>query len=321
MHHHSYHKYHKNRRHTSLKGTLQGMIAGAIWGTIGLAAGIVVFASPSQFSSASIANDINKSSAVPASVTTAAQSIIALQRVKYDLPAGVASEASARSVANGLNASGVVIDGDTVLTAGHAVDDDGRLACSRTSIDVAGTDAAHTASRHIARLGNAKHANGQDIAVLKVDPDQQLSELPKLRLAGAKPKKGEIVYFVNYQPTADGRVRSPGTGQNGPAIFRGVIVGYNQNGYSIATNIDGHAATTTDSILRKGGSGGAVLNAKGQLVALSVSIDSVAPERTAKSVANSYGVRLPNGSYQLTKAQLVDRSTIANLQSSLIRCN
>jgi lipoate-protein ligase A len=106
-----------------------------------------------------------------------------------------------------------------------------------------------------------------------------------------------------------------------PAIFRGVILGYNQNGYSIATNIDAHTNSAADTILRKGGSGGAVLNTDGQLIALSVSINSLSPDSSADNLASAYHVRLPKGNYQLAKAQMVDRSTVDSLQTSLTRCN
>lgn len=233
------------------------------------------------------------------------------------------------STGQGVVASGVIINDYQILTAGHNVEADKGLSCSQTSVLTGGLVSSATASRDAVTHASVRYGDNQDMAILNVDSSLNFQSLPDAKLANRQPKKGEIVYFVNFQPTADGNVRSPAipassnaqTDYSKPAIFTGTVLGSDDNGLAIAT---GHgksfAAGAADTMLRKGASGGAILNAKGELVGLSVSSKSLAMDNTAKTIAKKYGLQLPEAQYQVAFMQPITKTLVKQLQSSTVSC-
>ncbi len=75
-----------------------------------------------------------------------------------------------------------------------------------------------------------------------------------------------------------------------------------------------------DVMLRKGASGGAVVNAKGELLGLSVSSQSLAADRSASSLLKQYGVDLSAGNYQVVYMQKVSKQLVERLRSGMVSC-
>jgi hypothetical protein len=76
-----------------------------------------------------------------------------------------------------------------------------------------------------------------------------------------------------------------------------------------------------DIVVRKGASGGAVLNERGELIGLSVSSDSLDTDTTAASIAKEYGEKLPEHQYQIAHVEPVAANMIKDLAQSLTACN
>jgi len=249
---------------------------------------------------------------LPQAVAKSIQSVVSLQRL------------TASGSRNGWVASGVILNNHQVLTAGHATDDGGKsLSCSNISVAVPGFMTAAAASRLPATYGSAEYGETVDAALLSVKADTNFRNLPAVTLASAPPKAGDTVFFINYEPRADGTLRNPlAEDSNDPAVFSGVVIGTGKHGLAVATGAGqsyGHGDPET--MLRKGASGGAVVNARGELVGLSVSSESLQANRSADYIALNYGVRLPAHQYQVGNVQLLDSTLLTRLQSSLTSCS
>ncbi len=226
-------------------------------------------------------------------------------------------------------ASGVIINDYQILTAGHNVEGETGVSCSQTSVLSAGLVSEAAAARDAVTHASVRYGSAQDMAILNVDSSANFQALPDVKLAGRQPKKGETVYFVNFQPTADGNVRSPATPASAdaatdyskPVVFTGTVLGKSDNGLAIAT---GHgksfAAGAADTMLRKGASGGAILNTSGELVGLSVSSQSLAANRSAATISKDFRVRMPEANYQIAFMQPITKSMVSQLQSSTMSC-
>lgn len=250
------------------------------------------------------------------------QSVVALRRVT-DPTGGLDGKTQ------GIVASGVIVGGGMVLTAGHAVEDDVRLACRGTTVDAAGYDAPAGASRDTVTSGSVKYGKGADIGLLRVDASRNLDRLPPAEPASSSARKGDRVYFVNYQIRSDGQARTPYAGKIysaalaeslvEPARFEGIVLGMRKAGYTVAipSRTDG---ASVDGLLRSGGSGGGVFNADGRLVGLSVASASLGATRTAGQLYDLYGVRLQTSRYQVVHVQAVSAAVLSELQAGLSRC-
>jgi hypothetical protein len=249
---------------------------------------------------------------LPPEVAKSIQSVVALQR----LAAGKDSDI-------GMVASGVILNDHQVLTAGHATDTGSEvLSCNNISIDAPGFLTPASASRIAATYGSAMHSNNTDLAMLSIKSDANFKRLPAVSIASDPPSAGDTVFFINYQPKADGQLRSPmNAGASDPVIFSGIVLGSTPHGLAIATGGGesfGHG--DPDNLLRKGASGGAVVNAKGELVGLSVSSDSLQAKRSAEYIAYQYNVQLPKQLYQIANAQTLNTQNLTELQSDMATC-
>lgn len=186
---------------------------------------------------------------------------------------------------SGARLSGVSLGNGWYLTAGHGLLDD-------NSKPVSPLECANYMVHGISESGNpyqimprqvsvASEEIAKDYAMFRgpepaSDPvsyyGQPALAPPAMEIADEVPAEGEVVYFVNWEPAADGTERKPRNdkpGYNQPAIFAG-IVRQKEAGYiNVATGLKSYGEGVPEDRLRPGGSGGLVLNAKGELVGLS----------------------------------------------------
>ena len=245
---------------------------------------------------------------LPKGVATALSSVVAIQRITGGN--------------RGVTASGVIMNDSQVLTAGHVVDDGGRLSCRKTTVHVPGVLSPTTASSVPVTYGSLRHNASVDLAVLTVAADNNLRALPVAQLAQNSPRAGDSVYFVNFQPTAAGLLRAPTvSGHRNPVVFSGTVLGVTPEGLAVAAGSGfSYGLDEVTTVLRKGASGGAVFDSKGYLVGLSVSSDSLRADRSAADLAKTYGVSLPPAMYQVANIQQLDTGSITGIQVTQIPC-
>jgi hypothetical protein len=226
-------------------------------------------------------------------------------------------------------ASGVIINGNQVATAGHNVEDSSSIGCKNFQVITPGVFEDSGANKDPVIGVSFNHAKSTDVAVLTVQTGVNFQSLPPVRIASRPPSAGQTVYFINYQPTAEGKLRSPSVkpsldsrqDYSRPAIFAGTVVGTSPNGVAIVTGYGkslGRGAP--DVMVRKGASGGAVVNSDGELVGLSVSSESLQADLSSGTVYQMFGYEPPDGKYQLAYMQPVNPAILGRLQSSTISC-
>jgi hypothetical protein len=249
---------------------------------------------------------------LPSGVAHAVRSIVATQQV-------INSTTGEAEIA-----SGVIVNDQQILTAGHAVSHDGRIACSNTSVVSPGLLTNASASSDSATHVSARYNDSDDVAVVTVQSSDNFKSLPNISIAETKLKKGDTVYFINYQPTNDGKLRSPNSkGYDKPVVFSGTVVDADSGRVTIATGGGKSygSGTAVDNLVRRGASGGAIVNAQGELVGLSVASESLAANRTATSIMTDYRVALPvSTNYQLAYMQPVTQGLLGELQSTAVSC-
>jgi hypothetical protein len=133
----------------------------------------------------------------------------------------------------GIVASGVILSSDSVLTAAHNVRRaNGTVTCSQLTVAATGLLTGATASRdRVLYASSNKYENTADLALLTVEASDNFKNMPKAVLARKSPQVGETVYFINFQPTVDGKIRTPTNQSSGspttdyskPAIFTGIV--------------------------------------------------------------------------------------------------
>jgi hypothetical protein len=254
---------------------------------------------------------------LPPAVARAVQSVVATQQVLNS------------SNGQGMVASGVIINDEQILTAGHNVEGGGDVACSQVSVVAPGLLTSAAASSDRVNFASVRYGKNADVAVLTVDSSENFRTLPDISLANRQPESGDTVYFINFQPTADGKVRSPAA-QNSedpnqdysePVIFPGIVLGKTEHGLAIATGYGkSYGKGVPDNMVRKGASGGAIVNTKGELVGLSVSSSSLQASRPAGSIAKEFRLQLPDHRYQIAYMQAVGGATVNSLQRSVQSC-
>jgi hypothetical protein len=267
---------------------------------------------PINATSASSTQNVEEYADLPSGVARSVQSVVAVQRIISNAPTN-----------NAVVASGVILNDHQVLTAGHTEEtDDGALSCVNTTVNAPGYVTAAAASSNPVTYASALHNASADLAVMTIKADQNYRNLPAMTLASQQPKVGDIVYFINYQPQDDGTIRDPLSHTSGdPVIFSGTVIGHDNQGLQIAAGGGtsyGHGKSET--LLRKGASGGAIVNSDGALVGLSVSSDSLEANRTPQYIGTNFGISMPEGKYQIVSAQTLDTHLLTKLQSNMTVC-
>lgn len=289
------------------------VVACLIWG--GLQVRSEVFAQPGITSTADVTESAEEIESqypdLPPAVAHSVRSVVAMQQILDE------------TTQRGVIASAVIISDQQVLTAAHNINKSGHLACDNTSVVAQGMLTHAATSTDVVTHASAEYNKKNDLAVMTVQASDNFRALPNLTIANRLPEAGDTVYFINFQPTADGKVRSPAApaDYSKPAVFSGAVLGEKPNGIAIAT---GHGKSyglgIADNMVRKGASGGAIVNAQGELVGLSVSSESLQANRSASSLAAEYKVRLPESRYQIAYMQPVGQAAVENIQSTTISC-
>jgi len=246
--------------------------------------------------------------------------------VARSIPSVVATQRITDQTTNkGAVASGVIINGQQILTAGHTVGHDGRVACANTSVLASSFISDAATSSDIVTHASVVHNKTTDVAVLTLRASDNFTSMPDVKISDRKLSVGDTVYFINYQPTADGAVRSPLSdiaANTTPVIFNGTVIKDAAGRTTIATGSGkSFGAGSEDNLVRKGASGGAIVNSHGELVGLSVASESLAANRSASSVKKEYGVSLPvSAKYQIAYMQPINQALVKDLQSTTISC-
>lgn len=296
-------------------------VAGCLlWGGLQVADSTLALAAPAPAAASIVMTDEDIATqypGLPPAVARAIPSVVATQQV--------IDHANQR----GQVASGVIVDGQRVLTAGHNIKQGRELACADTEIISAGAMTSAAASSQAVTHASLRYGDKTDIALVSVQGSQNYDALPAIAIANRQPQAGDTVYFINFQPTADGAMRSPALQANSdpakdyskPAVFSGTVLGASSNGLAIATGQGkSYGKGAGDVLVRKGASGGAVVDKYGRLVGLSVSSESLNADRSAASLARDYRVRLADGHYQVAYMQAVGKSDIRKLGSGMVSC-
>ncbi len=248
---------------------------------------------------------------LPAGVVRSIKSVVAVQRIT-----------NSNSWNNAVVASGVILSDHQILTAGHTTQNNGVTSCAQTRIDTPGLLTPAAASSYSVVSASATHTESTDLAVMAISADKNFRVLPAIVLATKLPLPGDSVYFINYQPKSDGTIRDPLSRTSGvPAVFNGTVIGGDAQGLVIAAGAGtSYGLGERENLLRKGASGGAIVNDKGELVGLSVSSDSLDANRSAQYIGANYGISLPDRLYQVVNGQIIDRTLLGRLQSSMTSC-
>jgi hypothetical protein len=178
--------------------------------------------------------------------------------------------------------SGVKIGPDLVLTAGHVVlegNEDNRLDCESSYAFNAATFDYDYPDWIVDR--QAVYDESEDMAVLRVRPDDAFDALPTARIAADQPSKGEPVFFVNYEsghhPSAEhypnsetayslNRYDMSGVYDHA-AEYAGIVLGQEGSRLAVATGQRGYGPEEGREVnTYPGGSGGPVFNRAGELV-------------------------------------------------------
>jgi hypothetical protein len=155
-----------------------------------------------------------------------------------------------------------------------------------------------------------RYGDGTDAALLFREPVNRTT----VGIATGTARRGDTVYFANWQNRADGAARKT------PALFSGTVLGKADGGYLLAVRNDAGYDLPSDGLLRRGGSGGAVFDTDGRLLGVSVSVDALSATHSAGQLRRNHGVRLPAGWYQVTKAQAVDARLVTSLRAVAQPC-
>lgn len=294
------------------------VVACLIWG--GLQIRSEVFAQPASAAMVVTESEQDIESQypdLPPAVARSIRSVVATQQVLN------------QATQHGVVASAVIVNDQQVLTAAHNINKDGRLACGNTSIVAPGMLTHAATSQDAVTHASAQYDKKHDLAVMTVQSSANFRDLPNITIADRLPEAGDTVYFVNFQPTADGKVRSPAAAASSnaaadyskPAVFSGIVLGKKPNGIAIATGYgESYGLGVADNLVRKGASGGAIVNVRGELVGLSVSSESLLADRDASSLAAEYKVRLPASRYQVAYMQPVGEAAIERVQNVTVSC-
>jgi|GEM_PF-1887269 len=254
----------------------------------------------------------NQYPGLPVAVAKAIRSVVATRQILNS------------ATGQGSVASGVVIGDQQILTAGHTIMNNGALQCGSTAVLASGVASSATASTDTVSMAAMRYGNKSDLAVLTINASDNFKSVPDISISTNAPKAGDKVYFINYQPTSDGTVRNPTTKDVNakPAVFEGTVLGARDGQLVIAAGYSkSFGQGAADNMLRKGASGGAIVDADGELVGLSVASDSLTANHSAASIARNYDVTLSNRhSYQLAYMQAVNFSLIQSVQASTVSC-
>lgn len=166
-----------------------------------------------------------------------------------------------------------------------------------------------------------------DISLINTSGDSEFNNLPTPTI-GAIPLNGSSVYMVNYEPDSNLIDRNPNPQANpvdqsnklsNPAIYSGLVLDTTGGRYTIATGINSYGIGISDTESRPGASGGPVYNSAGQLIGITVAIDT--DPVTPQEIANTYDVDTSNidniNQLQIEEVQPITQNLIDQYTSLL----
>jgi hypothetical protein len=177
--------------------------------------------------------------------------------------------------------SGLYLGNGYYISAGHALREQtnkpySSLECGNYTISGYAADKkAYTVDPQQSVSTNVGFDNDMSMFRINSDNLKGLSnagfdvEAAPLQLAQKTPEKGETVYFVNWEPTPDGKERDPrskDTKLDKPAIFAGVVTDVDDYTVRASTGLKSYGEGQPDDTVRPGASGGMVLNEAGELI-------------------------------------------------------
>lgn len=230
-------------------------------------------------------------------------------------------------------ASGVRYDNDTVITAGHVVSDEHTHKLLPLQKNCENLDAYAPGGNHGLEAAHDKVAaiydDTTDVAAFTLG--NTLNGMPQINdtldVATTPPKVGDVVYFVNYEPTGDHKMRSPTADTEAyrqPAIYGGVVMRSTVGDPTIEvlTGLKSYGVVP-DTNSRPGASGGAVfevVNGKAEYLGAVANGTLQGTAATPDDVASIIGTKpmgTPQGGLGLTGVQLVTPDTITALENQL----
>jgi hypothetical protein len=207
--------------------------------------------------------------------------------------------------------SGVKVRDEVVLTAGHSIlageNYDTGPPCGRLFTSSRFTPGTN---RDKADGWVARYDDKTDFGVIKIEGNPAFDQIPKAQVTKRIPKRGSVVYFVNYQPADVSVDRYPSLGiaeaykedlpiLTQPARYAGVVLGVDpyDKDIAVATGLRSYGPQQgLTKYLKRGGSGGAVFDRRGKIFGLSVSgyDDRL---KTVSSINKKYNIRLQAPSF------------------------
>lgn len=174
-----------------------------------------------------------------------------------------------------------------------------------------------------------------DIAIIQAkDKSKSLPGQATLSAAKSPVRLDEPVFFVNYQPVSKKEFRSPAESMAAalnnspipsdnvttPAIYGGVISGKASNGdIEVVTGLKSYDQAG-DIAIKEGSSGGAVLNASGNLIGESIALY---PQEKKRLLEEQFGFRLkPSkniGNLTMALIQPINRRLLTSLKEKLAK--
>jgi hypothetical protein len=216
--------------------------------------------------------------------------------------------------------SGIQLNDNTLITAGHVFrDGKGNMFPGATWCNAFIAISPRGFFRATAESSVFSDKSSLDFALLRTKPlVEKGGSLHTVNFAD-KSYVGEPLYFINYQETPKGYLRPPDTSST-PAIYGGVVEGYDQNGdINVPTVVSYGIGGDYDA--RLGSSGGPVFNAEGELVGISVQVYN--PTSTVKeysSLLRHVGLEKFAGNMQYTTAVVepVTPKMVNEFEASLV---
>lgn len=226
--------------------------------------------------------------------------------------------------------SGVAIDGGYLTSAHATLDEHGRpeFTCKDptiTRLRSTGKVATTEVTRMSATLyGESVDASSRDLSLMKGANSAPSAITTTYDKKAVDMEPGDIVYFVNYEPTINDMSRLPDSENQKlrtPAIYAGMVlqdeVG-NDSQIAILTGAGRSFGAVPDNSTRHGASGGAIFDSNGRLKALTT---SSAEDVTPDHIESAFGVDVkdPTGrdDFQVTYVQPVDQTLVSEMGREL----